>query len=165
MLQRSLDHPAPKNLPACCQCFLSTAAAPFCYTLLFVMDVINMESEVSPLAVQSCDHVVKEEENTTVESTDSTYVFEWEMKIEENAVPITFPVIKFEPEEETFGMARVKQESQLEVATEESEILTDSSTFPHVQGASSVSRDLILILIGLDRGHINFFLFRGSINF
>ncbi|XP_069669389.1 probable serine/threonine-protein kinase kinX isoform X4 [Periplaneta americana] len=97
------------------------------------MDVINMESEVSPLAVQSCDHVVKEEENTTVESTDSTYVFEWEMKIEENAVPITFPVIKFEPEEETFGMARVKQESQLEVATEESEILTDSTSNEEVK--------------------------------
>ncbi|KAJ4425942.1 hypothetical protein ANN_27568 [Periplaneta americana] len=64
-------------------------------------------------------------EDTTVKSTVSNCGFKWEIKIEETAVPVTFPVIKCEPEEETFDMVRVKQENQLELKMEESEFLTE----------------------------------------
>ncbi|XP_069670021.1 zinc finger protein 436-like isoform X1 [Periplaneta americana] len=100
------------------------------------MNAIKTEVEVEPVTVQSCDDAVTEEANPppdedfAVDSKDSNCGLKWEIKIEETAVPITFPVIKCEPEEETFGTIRVKQE----VVTEESEALTES--FADVRGAT-----------------------------
>ncbi|XP_069697013.1 uncharacterized protein [Periplaneta americana] len=93
-----------------------------------VMDVIKMEPEVEPLAVRSCDDAVAElanpspDEGTSLGSKDSSCDFKWEVKIEETS----FPVLKCEPEEETFGMVRVKQENTVEIVTIESEVLTQS---------------------------------------
>ncbi|XP_069669475.1 uncharacterized protein [Periplaneta americana] len=111
------------------------------------MDIIKMEAEVDPLAIQPYDDVVKEEENpspdqagTTKESKDSSSSFKWEVKIEESALPNTLSGIKCEPEEEAFGMVRVKQENKLEVVTDESEILPDRKQVyviiytPHLEG-------------------------------
>ncbi|XP_069672970.1 zinc finger protein ZFP2-like isoform X1 [Periplaneta americana] len=110
-----------------------------------VMDAIKTEPEVDPLAVQPCDDAIKEEENTSpdeetaVESKDSSSCCKWEVKIEESSVPITFSMIKSEPEEETFDMVRVEQVIKVEVTTEESEALsestlnTDWNETPHVK--------------------------------
>ncbi|XP_069669506.1 uncharacterized protein [Periplaneta americana] len=93
------------------------------------MDAIKTEPESD-----SCDDIVTDEalansppdeSSAVVESKESNYDVKWEIKIEETAVPVTFPVMKCEPEEETFGTVRVKQEIQLDVVMEKFEVLTE----------------------------------------
>ncbi|XP_069670772.1 uncharacterized protein [Periplaneta americana] len=105
------------------------------------MDVIKTEPEDDPLAILSRDDAVKEEEinplpdeGITVEGTDFSYGFIREEKIEETAVPFTFLTMKTEPEatkpgdnwDQTFDVARVKQEKELDVTTEQSQDTTES---------------------------------------
>ncbi|KAJ4425909.1 hypothetical protein ANN_27535 [Periplaneta americana] len=100
--------------------------------LRFVMDVCKTEPEFDLLAVQSSDDAHTKEANLLpdeglgAESTDSNYDLKWEVKIEDTAVPITFPVEKCDPEEKTFDVSTVKEESVLEVTTVESDVLTES---------------------------------------
>ncbi|XP_069672445.1 uncharacterized protein [Periplaneta americana] len=91
------------------------------------MDVIKMEPEDDPLAIKD-EADPSPLEGTAVESTDSGCGFKWEVKLEETAASVTFSAVKFEPEEQTFDVAMVKQENQTEVTTEESELLTQSES-------------------------------------
>ncbi|XP_069697058.1 uncharacterized protein [Periplaneta americana] len=91
------------------------------------MDVIKTELDVDPLAVQSSDVTGTEEARSSPEKytkVDSICGFKWEMKTEETTEQNTFPVMKCELEEKTFHMDRVKQENQLKLGPEESEVLT-----------------------------------------
>ncbi|XP_069669806.1 uncharacterized protein [Periplaneta americana] len=71
------------------------------------MDTIKMEPKVDPLAIQSYNDAIREEENhspderTTVENKDSSCCLKWEVKIEDSADSAKFPVIKCEPEPST----------------------------------------------------------------
>ncbi|XP_069697173.1 uncharacterized protein [Periplaneta americana] len=99
--------------------YTSEAVDSFQFTELpVIMDTIKTEPEDDPLAVDA----VLEERNPSPdeESTDPSYDIKWEVKIEETAVPIIFPVLKCESMAETLGVAAVKQEYQ-----EESEVWTE----------------------------------------
>ncbi|XP_069673423.1 gastrula zinc finger protein xFG20-1-like isoform X1 [Periplaneta americana] len=109
-------------------------------SILIAVDDIKTEPMVDPLAIQPCDDAVKEEnpsgdegnlldlhvtrikEECIDESNDHTS----EMKFEEIILPNNFPVVKCEAEEVSFAMSTVKEETMLEVTTEESDVLTES---------------------------------------
>ncbi|KAJ4425671.1 hypothetical protein ANN_27867 [Periplaneta americana] len=118
-----------------------------------LMDVIKMESEVDPLAVQPCDDAIKEEANPSPdeenlldlhvarikeECVDDSYDHNPEIKFEEIILPNNFPVVKCEPEEELCDLDTVKDELDLEVTAGEKEIFPNrycpfayvSSRFP-----------------------------------
>ncbi|KAJ4425996.1 hypothetical protein ANN_27623 [Periplaneta americana] len=93
-------------------------------------------TEDDPLAILSRDDAVKEEEINPLpdEGTGFSYGFMREEKIEATAVPFTFLTMKTEPEatkpgdnwDETFDMGRVKQENELDITTEQSQVTTES---------------------------------------
>ncbi|XP_069670957.1 uncharacterized protein [Periplaneta americana] len=104
------------------------------------MDVIKTEPEFVSLGVRPCDDADLEEGNPSsaeenlpvphisqikLESQDPSCPLTAEVKIEETPVPFTFPVVKCESEEDTFGFVAAKEENKLEVTTEEYENLTD----------------------------------------
>ncbi|XP_069672986.1 zinc finger protein 813-like [Periplaneta americana] len=106
-----------------------------------LMDVIKMESEVDPLAVQLCDDAIKEEANPSPdegnmldlqvtrikeECVDDSYDHNPEIKFEEIILPNNFPVVKCEPEEELCDLDTVKDELDLEVTAGEKEIFPNS---------------------------------------
>ncbi|KAJ4425945.1 hypothetical protein ANN_27571 [Periplaneta americana] len=105
------------------------------------MDLIKMEPDINPLPMQLSDTEEKkplsEQEGNLLdlpvtrikeECVDDSYNNNPEIKFEEIILPNNFPVMKCEPEEETFVMSPIKEESMLEVTTEESEVLTESHT-------------------------------------
>ncbi|XP_069670060.1 THAP domain-containing protein 5-like isoform X3 [Periplaneta americana] len=101
------------------------------------MDLIKMEPDINPLPMQLSDTEEKKplsEEGNLLdlpvtrikeECVDDSYNHNPEIKFEEIILPNNFPVMKCEPEEETFVMSPIKEESMLEVTTEESEVLTE----------------------------------------
>ncbi|XP_069670081.1 protein GVQW3-like isoform X7 [Periplaneta americana] len=107
---------------------------------LVVMDAIKKELEVDPLAIQSSDDTATDEKllpedgnlldlhmgGIKTECVDHGCDLTSQIKIEETAVPTNFATIMCKAEDETFGMARVKQENKLDVTTEKSEVLTES---------------------------------------
>ncbi|XP_069670936.1 uncharacterized protein PF3D7_1120000-like isoform X5 [Periplaneta americana] len=105
------------------------------------MDVIKMEPECDPLAVQAsgiADVEAKkpssEEGNSLhlhvaeikTECMDDRYEVKSEMPFEENAVAFDLPIVKSEAEEEFCELDQVKEEVKLEVTAEENEILAES---------------------------------------
>ncbi|XP_069670078.1 protein GVQW3-like isoform X5 [Periplaneta americana] len=106
---------------------------------LVVMDAIKKELEVDPLAIQSSDDTATDEKllpedgnlldlhmgGIKTECVDHGCDLTSQIKIEETAVPTNFATIMCKAEDETFGMARVKQENKLDVTTEKSEVLTE----------------------------------------
>ncbi|XP_069670158.1 zinc finger protein 239-like isoform X4 [Periplaneta americana] len=108
------------------------------------MAAIKMEPEVDPLAVQPCDDAIKEEENPSPdewklldlhvtrikeECVDDSYDHNREIKFEEIILPNNFPVVEYEPEDVSLGVSAVKEESMLEVTTDESEFSTESVVY------------------------------------
>ncbi|XP_069670630.1 gastrula zinc finger protein XlCGF57.1-like isoform X1 [Periplaneta americana] len=106
-----------------------------------MMDAIKTEPKDDVLAVQSFDDTDMEEANpsvdeghllnplasgATVPSMDPSWYMKSEMKIEETAVPFTFPVVKCENEEDVFREVTVKEEVKLKVEKEEYEESSES---------------------------------------
>ncbi|XP_069681277.1 zinc finger protein 891-like [Periplaneta americana] len=110
-----------------------------------VMDVIKMEPDVDPLAIQSSNDTESEERKplllyVTQEGNLLTSHVAWikeecvdpsceptlNIKHEETPVPITVPVVKCEAEEDLCGTVAVKQELKLEVTAEDDEVLPHS---------------------------------------
>ncbi|XP_069670562.1 zinc finger protein 239-like isoform X2 [Periplaneta americana] len=97
------------------------------------MDVIKVEPEVDPLAIQSCDDPNSLPDEGVLlppfvswTTTDHGYNVKEEVKIEDTPASITFPAVKFESDEDIFGSAGIKEEIKPEVTTEESESVVDT---------------------------------------
>ncbi|XP_069671071.1 uncharacterized protein [Periplaneta americana] len=108
--------------------------------LFFVMDVIKMEPGSDPLGIQTSGIADIEEKKPLseegnlldldvtkikTECIDHRYDVKSEMTYEEAAVPIDFPIVKNEAEEEFCELDQVKEEINLEVTAEENEVLTE----------------------------------------
>ncbi|XP_069680828.1 gastrula zinc finger protein XlCGF57.1-like isoform X3 [Periplaneta americana] len=107
---------------------------------VIMMDVIKMESEVNSVAVGIGDDMETEEkllpevdnmldhdtDERKVELVDPGCGLASSLCFEEMPVPITFPVVKSEPEEYSWDM----DEKNLDVATEDNAILPDKFTGP-----------------------------------
>ncbi|XP_069669973.1 uncharacterized protein [Periplaneta americana] len=104
------------------------------------MDVIKMEPGSDPMGIQTSGiadieerKLLSEELNLLdlnvkkikTECIDHGYDVKSEMTFEETAVPIVFPVLKSEAEEEFCELDQVK-EVKLEVTAEENEVSTES---------------------------------------
>ncbi|XP_069670063.1 uncharacterized protein [Periplaneta americana] len=119
------------------------------------MDVIKMEPDINPLPLESNDTEEKKslsEEGNLLDlpvtrikedCVDDSYIHT-EIKFEENILPITFPVVKCEAEEVSFVVSTLKEESLLEVSTEESGVLTERNQL-HVKTPSNL---VFLKLVG-----------------
>ncbi|XP_069670775.1 zinc finger protein 239-like isoform X2 [Periplaneta americana] len=105
------------------------------------MEVVKMEFETDPLAVQSNEYTeIKEQKPLLEKGTSSNSQLIWmkkeyedpssnlnsEVKIEEMSVTITFP-LKCESEAESCDLDTVKEEETLEVTTEKDEFLPEST--------------------------------------
>ncbi|KAJ4425998.1 hypothetical protein ANN_27625 [Periplaneta americana] len=108
---------------------------------LVAMEVVKMEFETDPLAVQSNEYTeIKEQKPLLEKGTSSNSQLIWmkkeyedpssnlnsEVKIEEMSVTITFP-LKCESEAESCDLDTVKEEETLEVTTEKDEFLPEST--------------------------------------
>ncbi|XP_069669381.1 uncharacterized protein [Periplaneta americana] len=104
------------------------------------MDVIKMEHEIEPLAINRNDGSDFEEEKPSSEDVDllklqlteikteckdNTHDVLSEIKVEEVGVLTTSPVVKCEAEIALCDFDTVKDELKLEPKAEENEILTD----------------------------------------
>ncbi|XP_069671857.1 zinc finger protein 813-like isoform X4 [Periplaneta americana] len=108
---------------------------------IVVMDVIKMEPAVDPLDLQIHDSIYEMEENeplseernfldhhvtgTKEEYEDQTSDLLSEIKFEGDPVPISFPMIKREPEEEESDLDTVNEEPSVELTAEDNEVLTE----------------------------------------
>ncbi|KAJ4425878.1 hypothetical protein ANN_27504 [Periplaneta americana] len=107
---------------------------------IIVMDVIKIEPGCDPLAAMTSDNSDVQEKKTLseegnlldldvtkikTECVDHRYDIKSEIVFEESAVPIDFPMLKSEAEEEFRELDQVK-EFKLEVTAEENEVLTES---------------------------------------
>ncbi|XP_069670901.1 uncharacterized protein [Periplaneta americana] len=105
------------------------------------MDVIKVEHDVDPLALQRSDNTEIEEEKPLseeralldldvtrikTECIDHRYDIKSEIVFEESAMPIDFPMMKSEAEEESRDIDELEDEVKLEVTAEEDEVLTES---------------------------------------
>ncbi|XP_069671068.1 uncharacterized protein [Periplaneta americana] len=105
-----------------------------------VMDVIKIEPGCDPLAAMTSDNSDVQEKKTLseegnlldldvtkikTECVDHRYDIKSEIVFEESAVPIDFPMLKSEAEEEFCELNQVKK-VKLEVTAEENEILAQS---------------------------------------
>ncbi|XP_069670245.1 uncharacterized protein [Periplaneta americana] len=108
------------------------------------MDVIKMEPGSDPMGIHSSGIADVEEKKPLseegnlldldvtkikTECIDHGYDVKSEVTFEETAVPIVFPVLKSEAEEEFCELDQVK-EVKLEVTAEENEVLTESMSAP-----------------------------------
>ncbi|XP_069680822.1 zinc finger protein 69-like isoform X5 [Periplaneta americana] len=114
--------------------------APGSLGTVIMMDVIKMESEVNSVAVGIGDDMETEEkllpevdnmldhdtDERKVELVDPCCGLTSSLCFEEMPVPITFPVVKIEPEEHSWDM----DEKNLDVATDDNAILPDKFTGP-----------------------------------
>ncbi|XP_069669606.1 uncharacterized protein [Periplaneta americana] len=101
------------------------------------MDIIKMEPECDPLAVQASNADIEEnkllsEEGNLLdldvtkiktESIDHRYDVKSEIQFEETSASVDFPIVKSEAEEEFCEVDQVKGEIKLEVTTEENDVL------------------------------------------
>ncbi|XP_069671087.1 uncharacterized protein [Periplaneta americana] len=104
-----------------------------------VMDVIKMELEVDPLARETCDNTDLDEKpvpeelsllNLTsteikMEFNDYSNALSSEIKFEETLVPVTFPEVKKEVEEESCVLGKSDDRLKVEVKSEENEALIE----------------------------------------
>ncbi|XP_069672616.1 uncharacterized protein [Periplaneta americana] len=111
------------------------------YSLLVVMDVIKMEPALDLLDIQLHGNTYEMEENDPLseegnlshlkvtgmktECLDQSYDIKSEIKVEDTPVPIGFPMVKSEVDEDLFDVDRVQQEQKVEVSSEEDEVLTE----------------------------------------
>ncbi|XP_069669476.1 uncharacterized protein [Periplaneta americana] len=114
-----------------------------------VMDVIKVEPNIDPLEKgrsnttfiedqRSLSQVVSVEGNSLylhlteikTECMDHSYDLKSEMTFEETPVPIDFPNVKSEAEEEVCDLGKVEKEVKLEATAEEDEVLTESFEVP-----------------------------------
>ncbi|XP_069675983.1 zinc finger protein ZFP2-like isoform X2 [Periplaneta americana] len=113
-----------------------------------VMDEIKTEPGADPLAVESADDLKKDNfsyadynfsipQSTTLESTSPSCTLKSEIKIEDTAESITFPVVKHENEEETDDVIKVEEENSGEISIEEDDAFTERFTDLHYWGESS----------------------------
>ncbi|XP_069697076.1 zinc finger protein 239-like isoform X1 [Periplaneta americana] len=115
------------------------------------MDVIKMESEVDPLAIQTSDNTDLEEEKSLsedfklfnpqstlikTECKDHSYDVTSEIKLEQTSVSNNFPMVKYEIEGDLCDLDKVKDELKEEVIAEEYEIFTESLVVAHHTSSS-----------------------------
>ncbi|XP_069673532.1 uncharacterized protein [Periplaneta americana] len=107
-----------------------------------VMDVIKMEPAVDPLDLQLHDSIYEMDENDPLseernfldqhvtgikeEYEEQSSDLLSEIKFEGDPVPISFPMVKREPEEEQSDLDTVIDDPRVEVTAEDNEILTKS---------------------------------------
>ncbi|XP_069697116.1 uncharacterized protein [Periplaneta americana] len=104
------------------------------------MDVIKAEPEVDPLAIEASDDTGLEEKPLSQEGNswnplltkiktkceDHSHDVTSGMKLEDTAVPIISPVMKYEAEEESCDVDIVKEELWMQATTQESEVMAES---------------------------------------
>ncbi|XP_069672837.1 zinc finger and BTB domain-containing protein 49-like [Periplaneta americana] len=90
------------------------------------MDGIKREVEVDPLAAQSCDDADAEEDGDLALRPQTTLEPNYAFAVD-HPEPDTFPVVKQESKEGTFGVIAVKEENKVAATKEEYEVLTESS--------------------------------------
>ncbi|XP_069670140.1 zinc finger protein ZFP2-like [Periplaneta americana] len=110
-----------------------------------VMDVIKTEPDINPLAKETSYKIHIEERNSISgegniydlhateiksECMDHSYDLKSEVTFEETSVPIDFPIVKSEAEEEALELNKVEEKVKLEVTTEEDEVFTESIEVP-----------------------------------
>ncbi|XP_069671074.1 zinc finger protein 239-like isoform X1 [Periplaneta americana] len=123
-----------------------------------VMDVIKMEPDSDPLAIQRSDNADAEENKPLsedeklrdrymneikTECIDHSYDLNSETSFKETSVRIDFPVVKSEAEELSCDMAQVKEDVKLEAKVEEEEILTESIAVNPNNGAPTNCDNII----------------------
>ncbi|XP_069673774.1 uncharacterized protein [Periplaneta americana] len=114
------------------------------------MDVIKMEPDVDPLAVEEANtslgegNVTPRHSQTTVVNMDSSYILKREVKIEETSVGVTLPALNRESEDETFGVVKVKDEIKLEEIAEDCEVLSESIFTSDGTESSQVQSDICI---------------------
>ncbi|KAJ4425344.1 hypothetical protein ANN_27959 [Periplaneta americana] len=108
-----------------------------------VMDLIKMEPEDDPLSLLQHDNTHRIEENKAsskegnlshleetgmkTECLDQSYDIKSEIKVEDiTPVPISFPMMKTEVDEDLLDVDGVQQEQKVEVSSEEDEMLTEN---------------------------------------
>ncbi|KAJ4425421.1 hypothetical protein ANN_28036 [Periplaneta americana] len=105
-----------------------------------VMDVIKKEPEIDLLAIQSSDNTDSSHKRLSEEwhlshlevtgmkkeCLNHSYAMKTEIKIEDTPVPISFPTLKTEVDEDLLDVDRVQQAQIVGVTSEEDEVLTDS---------------------------------------
>ncbi|XP_069669705.1 gastrula zinc finger protein XlCGF17.1-like isoform X2 [Periplaneta americana] len=107
------------------------------------MDLIKMEPEDDPLSLLQHDNTHRIEENKAsskeenlshleetgmkTECLDQSYDIKSEIKVEDTTpVPISFPMVKTEVDEDLLDVDGVQQEQKVEVSSEEDEMLTEN---------------------------------------
>ncbi|XP_069671066.1 gastrula zinc finger protein XlCGF17.1-like isoform X8 [Periplaneta americana] len=120
------------------------------------MDVIKIEPGCDPLAAMTSDNSDVQEKKTLseegnlldldvtkikTECVDHRYDIKSEIVFEESAVPIDFPMLKSEAEEEFCELNQVKK-VKLEVTAEENEILAQSVAVSHNSGVATLSENI-----------------------
>ncbi|XP_069669764.1 uncharacterized protein [Periplaneta americana] len=96
-----------------------------------MMDVIKAEQEVDPLSLETSDDTDEDEKKPVLkhvtgikeEYEDQSHDLTSEIKFEEDPVPISFPVVKREPEEE---WSEFNEEPRAEVTAEDNEVFAES---------------------------------------
>ncbi|XP_069669626.1 uncharacterized protein [Periplaneta americana] len=118
---------------------------PLCYTSTcpraVMDDVMKMEPDSDPLAIETSDNAYTEEgkplseegnlldfhfTEIKTEYIDHTYDVKSEMTFEEAAVSVDFTIVKNEAEENSCELDEVSDEVKPEVTGEENEVLTES---------------------------------------
>ncbi|XP_069670241.1 uncharacterized protein [Periplaneta americana] len=98
------------------------------------MDVIKMEPECDPLAIQTSGIADVEDKKPSSEEGNSLHLHVSAIKTEcmddryevKSEMPFDLPIVKSEAEEVFCGLDQVKEEVKLEVTAEENEILAES---------------------------------------
>ncbi|XP_069673268.1 uncharacterized protein [Periplaneta americana] len=96
------------------------------------MDVIKMEREIDPLAIEE-EKTLSEKGNILdlqltgikAECVDHSYDVKTDMTFDETPVPVDFLFMKSEVGEEAREINKVEEEVKLEVTAEEDEVLTE----------------------------------------
>ncbi|XP_069671154.1 uncharacterized protein [Periplaneta americana] len=117
---------------------------PLCYTStcprVVMDDLMKMEPDSDPLAIQTSDNADTEEGKLLseegdlldfhfvaikTECMDHRYEVKSEMTYEEAAVSVDFPIVKTEAEEEQSDLDTVNEEPRVEGTAEDNEIFTE----------------------------------------
>ncbi|XP_069671027.1 zinc finger protein 664-like isoform X2 [Periplaneta americana] len=121
------------------------------------MDVIKMEPECDPLAIQASgiadieDKKPSSEEGNSLhlhvseiktECMDDRYEVKSEMPLAETAIAFDLPIVKSEAKEVFCGLDQVKEEVKLEVTAEENEILAESVAATHTSGVTAICENI-----------------------
>ncbi|XP_069669744.1 zinc finger protein 572-like isoform X8 [Periplaneta americana] len=125
--------------------------------MYFTMDVIKAELEVDPLSLETSDDTDEDEKKPILEEQnlvdqlvtgikeeyeDQSHDLTTEIKFEEGPVPISFPVVKREPEEE---QSDFNEEPRVEVTVEDNEDFAERIPTASERRAVSLEFDSILL--------------------